>query len=250
MTRDEMRAAFFYAEEALGDDLFPLEPPHLEALPPRSDAGSGVVSQIVMRVAADRPAPPSLELEDVGQALAIVVEGGEAGSHLSEARSVLKPLLAANPFTLVDWVFPEESFPDTGVLEDLAAWSLRLDHPLNREDFTTYAPIRSTQVFITRKARAGNRPILTAIPLVGKGAPATGSAFGSAERVCWVAFPARIGEEDEEEHLRWLRERLEREGRFEFRLAEAAESEIWQREEECLLRAVRLRLGAAAIEVP
>ncbi|HYA02685.1 MAG TPA: radical SAM protein [Syntrophobacteria bacterium] len=250
MTRDEMREAFFYAEEALGDDLFPLEPPHLEALPPGSDAGSGVVSQIVMRVAADRPAPPPLDPEEFGQALAIVVEGGETGNHLSEARSVLEPLLAANPFTLVDWVFPEESFPDPGVLEELAAWSLRLDHPLNREDFATYAPIRSTQVFITRKARAGNRPILTAIPLVGKGALATGSAFGSAERVCWVAFPARISEANEEEHLRWLREQLGREGRLEFRLAEAAESEIWQREEESRLRAVRLRLRAAPIEVP
>ena len=250
MARNEMREAFLYAEEALGEDLFPVEPPHLEALPPRNDAGFGVVSQIVATVDANRPAPLSLEPEEIGQALAIVAEGGEARSRLREARSILAPLLAPNPFTLVDWVFSEESLPDPGVLEDLAAWSLRLDHVLNREDFATHAPIRSTQVFIRRKARAGDHPILTALPLVSKGALPTGSAFGSKQQACEVAFPAGISEAEEEEHLSWLREQLGSEGRLEFRLADVGESDIWQRDEDFHLRAVCLPLRAAAIEVP
>jgi hypothetical protein len=191
-----------------------------------------------------------LDPEGIGQALAIVVEDGVMRSRLREARSLIEPLLAANPFTLVDWIFTAESFPGPGDLEALLSWSLRLDHLLNREDFATHSPIRSTQVFITRKAWTGDQPILIAIPVVGKDAPSSGSGRGSAERVCWVAFPARIRETEEDEHLRWLRERLGSEGRIEFRLADAGESEIWQREEDFRLRAVCLPLRAAAIEVP
>jgi len=240
MTRDEMREAFVYAEDALGDDLFPLEPPRLEPLSAGDPDESRIISQIVIRKAVSGRPSAAVKPTEIGQALTIVVESRAWREHLRGMRGCLEPLLAANPFTLVDWIFTAETFPDRGDLEALLSWSLRLDHLLNREDFATHAPVRSTQVFIKRKAWTGDHPILTAVPVVGKDAPPSGSGFGSTQRACEVTFPPGLSETDEDEQLRWLRERLGSEGRLEFRLADGVELEAGRRAKDPRLRAVCL----------
>jgi hypothetical protein len=112
-------------------------------------------------------------------------------------------------------------------LKEMLSWSLRKDHPLNGEDFATHSPIRSTQVFILRRRRSGNQPIVTGIPSGAKMDP----AGSPRRRVCWVAFPDGVSETDEGEHLSWLRDRLGSTGNIEFRLADVGELDAWERED-------------------
>jgi len=233
MTRDEIKKAFAYGEEAVGEDLFPLEIPHLGTLPQKSAGDPGVVSQIVVGSAGEGPKPAAVTSTEIGQGLTIMVGEEEGGASLAEVRRIIEPLLAVNPYTLVDWVFSAENIPDLGELESFLSWSLAKDHPLDREDFATHSPVRSTQVFVLRRPRKGDQPIVTRIPLGGE----PDLAERAAQRVCWVVFPDSISEAHEEEHLRWLGERLGSTASLEFRLADVGELNAWERED------LRLRLA-------
>jgi radical SAM superfamily enzyme YgiQ (UPF0313 family) len=240
MTRDEIREAFVYGEEALGEDLFPVELPHLETLPQRSAEDPGVVSQIVLGCAGEGSKPIAVTSTEIGQALTIMVGEEEGRASLVEVRRLIEPLLAANPFTLVDWVFATDNFPSADELKEILYWSLRKDHPLNREEFATYSPVRSTQVFILRKPRAKARPIVINIPFLREDVPGPGSGPSFAERVFCILMPPGIDHEEEEDHLAWLEARLGGGGGFRFRLADAEDWAIGPHEEDPRLRAVGL----------
>jgi radical SAM superfamily enzyme YgiQ (UPF0313 family) len=237
MTREEIREAFAYGEKALGEDLFPLELPHLETLPRQAAGEPGVVSQIVVGSLADRSVPASTDPAAIGQALTIMVGEEDGRAYLPEVRRFIEPLLAASPFTLVDWVFAADNFPSAEELKETLSWSLREDHPLNREDFATYSPVRSTQVFILRWPRSGDQPIVTGIPSGEEKDP----AGSPGRRVCWVAFPDGISEMEVEQHLSWLRERLGSTGNLGFRPADVGELNAWERED-LRLRSARLTI--------
>jgi len=240
MTRDEIRQAFVYGEEAVGEDFFPLELPHLETLPQRSADDPGVVSQIVVGSAGEGPKPAALTSTKIGQALTIMVRGEEGRASLAEVRRIVEPLLALNPFTLLNWVFATDNFPSAGELQEIFSWSVRKDHPLNREEFATYSPIRSTQVFILRGPRTTDRPIVINIPFPREDAHGPDSGLSSAERVFWILMPPGIDPEEKEAHLAWLEDRLGREGGFRLRLADAQEWALGPHEKDPLLRAVGL----------
>ena len=237
MTRKQIREAFVYGEEAVGEDLFPIELPHLETLPQRSADVPGAVSQLVVGSAGVGSKPAAVTLTEIGQGLTIMVEDEGGRASLPEVPRFIEPLLVANPFTLVDWVFSADTTTDLSELEKLLSWSLWQEHPLNREEFATYSPLRSTQVFILKWPRKGNQPIVTGIPL-GDELDPTESA---RRRVYWVAFPDSISEADEEEHRRWLRERVGSPGNLEFRLADLRELKAWERED-LRLRSAHLTL--------
>jgi len=224
MTRDEIREAFVYGEEAVGEDLFPLELPHLGTLPQKSAGDPGVVSQIVVASAGEGSRPPPVTSMDIGQALTIVIREEDGRAYLAEVRRFIEPLLAANPFTLVDWLLATDNFPSADELKEMISWSLLREHPLNREEFATYSPVRSTQVFILRWPRSGDQPIVTGIP----SGEETDPVASPGRRVCWVAFPDGISETDEEQHLSWLREGLGGTGNLEFRLADFGELNAWE----------------------
>ncbi|MBP1727249.1 MAG: hypothetical protein H6Q51_2547, partial [Deltaproteobacteria bacterium] len=86
-------------------------------------------------------------------------------------------------------MFATDNFPSADELKEILYWSLRKDHPLNREEFATYSPVRSTQVFILRKPRAKDRPIVINIPFTRQEAPGPGSAPSTAERVFCILMP-------------------------------------------------------------
>jgi MoaA/NifB/PqqE/SkfB family radical SAM enzyme len=239
MGRDEIKEAFVYGENALGEDLFPLELPHLETLPQWSAGGPGVVSQIVVGSAGEGQEPAAATSAEIGQALTIMVGKKEGRASLREVRRFIEPLLAPNPFTLVDWVFASENFPRADELTEMLSWSLRKDHPLNGEDFATYSPIRSTQVFILRKPRPIARPIVINIPFAREDAPGPNSAPSTAERVFCVLMPPGL-DPKEEDHLAWLEERLGKGENRRFRVSDAEEWEFGPREKDPRLRTVDL----------
>jgi len=240
MSGDEIREAFVYSEEAVGEDLFPVELPCLGTRPLKSAGDPGVVSQIVVGSADEGPKPAALTSTDIGQALSIMVREEEGRAWLAEVRRVIEPLLAANPFTLVDWVFSPENFPDRGEMEELLSWSLRPEHPLNREQCATYSPVRSTQIFILRKARTTDRPIVINIPFSREDAPSPDCGLSLGARVFWLLMPPGIDPEEEQDHLAWVEDRVGREGEVRFRLADAEEWAVGTLEEGPLLRAVGL----------
>jgi hypothetical protein len=240
MTRDDIRKAFVYGEEALGEDLFPLELPPLVNLPPARAHDCGVVSQIVVASAAEGSRSAPATCTEIGQALTIMVGGENGRANLTEVRRFIEPLLAANPFTLVDWVFASENFPSGDQLKEMLAWSLRKDHPLNREDFATYSPVRSTQVFILRAPRTTDRPIVINIPFPREDAPGLDSGPSTAERVFSILMPPGIAPKEEKDHLVWLQEDLGKDENSRFRVSDAEERALGPNEEDPRLRAVGL----------
>jgi radical SAM superfamily enzyme YgiQ (UPF0313 family) len=240
MTRDEIRQAFVHGEEAVGEDLFPLELPHLETLPQRSADDPGVVSQIAVGGASEGSRRAAVTSTGIGQALTIMVGEAEGTTFLPEVRRLIEPLLAANPCTLVDWVFPAEDVPELRDLVDLISWSLWPEHPVNREEFATYSPMRSTQVFILRKPRTTDRPIVVNIPFSGEDALGPDADTFTAERVFWILMPPGMDPEEEEDHLAWLKDHVGGEGGFRFRLADAEDLALGPHEEDPRLRGVGL----------
>jgi radical SAM superfamily enzyme YgiQ (UPF0313 family) len=240
INRDEIKEAFVYGEEAVGEDLFPLELPHLETLTQRSGGDPGVVSQIVVGSAGEGPKLGAVTSTEIGQALTIMVREEDGGASLPEVRHLIEPLLAANPFTLLDWVFAADNLPSADELKEILSWSLRKDHPLNREEFATYSPMRSTQVFILREPRATDRSIVINIPSRREDAPGPGSGPSIAERVFWILMPPGIDPGEEEDHLAWLEKHFGKDENRRLRVSEAEEWEFGPREGDPRLRAVGL----------
>ena len=240
ITREEIREAFVYGEEAVGEDLFPLELPHLETLPQRSAGDPGVVSQIVAARGGEESKPAAVTSTEIGQALTILVGDKDGRVSLPEVRRFIEPLLVATPFTLVDWVFAADNFPSADELREILLWSLRKEHPLNREEFATHSPIRSTQVFVLRRRRSGDQSIVINIPFPREDAPGPDSAPSTAARMFCILMPPGIDPEEEADHLAWLEEHLGKDENRGFRVSDAEEWELGSGEEDPHLRAVRI----------
>jgi radical SAM superfamily enzyme YgiQ (UPF0313 family) len=137
MSAEQMRAALVYAEDTVGQDLFPIELPR--------QAG-----RLTIFAGRAVPAPPP---EEVGQALCLDVRDPGWSGRLVELGRALRPALRANPYSLVDWVLPARPFPSETQLRALAAIAPRADHFADREHFASHNPHRSTQ-FVVRFAEA------------------------------------------------------------------------------------------------
>jgi hypothetical protein len=164
----------------------------------------------------------------------------EGRASLAEVQRLIEPLLAVNLFTLLDWVFATDKFHSADELIEILSWSLRKEHPLNREEYATYSPIRSTQVFILRKPRTTDRPMVINIPFPRADAPGPDSDPSTTKRVFWILMPPGIDPEEEKDHLAWLEDHVGAEGGFRFRLADVEEWTLGSHEEDPRLRGMGL----------
>jgi len=178
----DIREAFSYAKEVAHRDYFPVE------LPVYAQGTEPVSGCMVNRIVVDgtgrgRPISPA----DIGQALCIEVQDSSSfNTRFLEA--VLRPLLAANPFTLVSWIIPEEIYRPCETLELISPFVSNVVHPADREYMAAFSPRRSTQLFLRGMTRAGGS-IYTRMPIPMD--PAS---------IVWAALPAEAGEDDERAH--------------------------------------------------
>jgi hypothetical protein len=161
MSPREIHQALCLAEDATGQDLFPVEVPHR--------------TRERLRVRAGEPLP-SLRPEDLGQALRIDLEDPCWPSRLDELRRRLAPTLAGNPSTLVSYFLPSRPFPAPAQVQALRTLVPRPDHVLDRDWFAVHNPRRSVQVFVRVPGATALLP-----------APAEGPV-GSLQRACWLAL--------------------------------------------------------------
>jgi hypothetical protein len=142
MKADDVRAAFAYAEEFTGESYFPVELPRTVGAPFR---GKGLVSAVVLAPGrGDGPVDPG----SIGQALAVEITDPAWLGKMGVIEGMLRPLLEANPSTLVSWIVPEEGFLPGKALPFLSSLSVRSPHPCDREYMSTHPRSCSSQLFI------------------------------------------------------------------------------------------------------
>ncbi len=213
LSPDQIFAAFQYAEAATGMDFFPLDLPAASSGPSKGTSkegeAGGIVSEIILEGDDDTG---SLEPDivptrwEIGQSLCIHIRDPSWREKLGSLSTLLDLLLAANRFTLVDWLIPEEYAPTERALAALTQLSLWPEHPVNREYFATHTPIRSTRVFLF--GMNGGSLFLAKIPLSGEETLLDRFGLSRAQRVCWIALSRHLVPDEEERLLERLREKL------------------------------------------
>lgn len=190
MSEEDIDAALVAAEDLAGADLFPVEVPSVRE-----------------RLVVKHGEPiPKLDPADVRQAIRIDLAGRDWPSRLPELRRALRPALADNPYTLVDWMLPLEPFPEARHLAALEAIAPRAPHPIDRDWFATHDPRRSIQTFVTGRGAKVRLPSLGA---------------ASAKRACWVAFDRPLSEPEQDALVDRLASRFEDQPEVWFRVGAA-----------------------------
>lgn len=187
MDCNDIREAFSYAEEVAGRDFFPVE------LPPAMEGCTHEPGVIINRIVIDgKNRERMIRPEDIGQALCIEIRDSkfmETG-FLGER---IRPVLLANPFTLVSWIIPEGAYIPRRTQELISSLSSGAVHPADREYMAAFSPRRSTQLFLKGSTTAG-RSVYTQVPI----------PHDTAMPI-WAALPEDVGDEEE----LWYAERME-----------------------------------------
>jgi radical SAM superfamily enzyme YgiQ (UPF0313 family) len=183
MDCDAIRSAFAYAEEATGNDYFPVELPRISALGKTTTAR--FVSRIIIETGMkDEPIGP----DEIGQALCIEVRDPAYLDHKESLRNWLHALLSENPYTLISWVFPDDFFHRLKTIEFISSCCPRINHPADREYMVTFTPKRSCQLFLRSRIKGGGS-ILTRVAL-----------SDDVSRPIWAALPEEAGPDQEQLH--------------------------------------------------
>lgn len=180
MTSQDIRDLYAWAENVTGREFFPVEMPLVVSN--RDALGKGYVSRLVLEgTSSGGMCRPS----EIGQALCIDVRDA-AWLVQRKLASTLKDLLAANPFTLVSWIVPEEMFDRSCTLESIRWIMDGRSHPADREYMATFTARRSCQVFIQGRTTR-SEATYTLVPV-----------DGDTPGPLWAALPAGAGCEEEE----------------------------------------------------
>ncbi len=182
MDRHDIREAFSYAEEVVGRDYFPVEPP-LTGEGEAWRSGRLVHSIVINGKGKGFTISPA----DLGQALCIEVRA-RALFNQGFLKDNLQPLLAQNPFTLVSWVIPEDAYDPRETPRLITSIGSTHVHPADREYMAAFSPTRSTQLFLKGSTASGG-VIYTQIPLDADPA-----------RPLWAGLPGDAPAEEELSH--------------------------------------------------
>lgn len=218
MGPEEIFKAFLYAEEVTGVDFFPLDMPAVSQegkAKEHNRKGEGIQDAAIHEIIlegfdpkASKGLTSALKPWEVGQSLCLHIEDPRWQEKLEAICRFLGPIFESNPFTLVDWLIPEESYPtekSLKIITDICLWP---EHPLNREYFAAHTPIRSVRVFIISRIDGYKTPVLTKIPLFDEETLLGRLALSNAQRICWIAFPPKLGPEEEDRLIDRFKERL------------------------------------------
>jgi hypothetical protein len=214
MSPEDIFRAFQHAEEARGGDFFPLELPTPFTAPSSADSsesprlGHEIVHEVIFQATARSVDQPPIEPFEIGQRLCFRMDDPNWEAKLHSLRAVVGPLLESNPYSLIDWIIPEELLPSDAALKTITDACLQLHHPSNREYFATHTPIRSLQIFVITKAKDGIAPIFMKLPLWNEESLCADYPFSKQQRVCWIAFPEEMSAEDEEAYIESMIPRL------------------------------------------
>ena len=230
MGPEDMFEAFLYAEQATGGgDFFPPEmPAACDDDTKRSAEGRFIHEIILERKDSEKSgSTATVSPQEIGQSLCIRVKDPDWQEKLDAVRLLLSPLLRSNPFTLIDWLIPEESYPTEETLKAITDLSLWPEHPSNREDFATHTPIRSARIFILSRSDKVKDPVLSKIPLFDEETLIEKFSRSPVQRVCWVAFPPEMEPEEEERFIERLMERFKQK-KPGLRLADLPDEGLWK----------------------
>ncbi|HQG32827.1 MAG TPA: radical SAM protein [Deltaproteobacteria bacterium] len=197
MGPEEMREAFAHAERLTGESYFPIELPRTGNAPSSND-GARIISRLILAGNAPNDAVPA---GSIGQALAVEIADPSWRDRKERIRRVLRPILEANPFTLLTWIVPDEYFRHEEDILFLKAIAPRAPHLNDREFMATGHASRSIQLFLRNDlGEAGHA--LTLVPLEGEvhilnvflpreaGAREEGRVLRSLEKALGRSFPA------------------------------------------------------------
>jgi hypothetical protein len=176
MSSEEICDALDFAEDAFGEDLFPIEIPRASDL---------VISP---RRAIASPAP-----EHLGQTFCIEIRDPRWAERLPEIRRAVAPALKTNPYSLIDWILPPLPLPSRRSLLQLQRLAPRAPHVVDRDWFATHNPTRSTQFFLRFPEAMVRLP-----------SPAPDAA--PRQRACWISFTRRLSESAQERFVDRLEE--------------------------------------------
>lgn len=203
---EEMYQAFLYAEELTGIDFFPMDRPVLDDTLSSHDNGSELISKIILQP-QNHLVAEAIQPFHLGQCLTIFLDDPSWEDKLSRVGFLMRPLLAANPFCLVDWIIPCARFPSEESIHILRDISYNSIHPINQEYFATHFPIRSPQILVFHQGLSHHQKFLLQIPVPVNGGNVIppSPTLGDSQQVFWVGFSPNIGQTEKTKYLRKIR---------------------------------------------